>query len=432
VKQDQADPVLRKTRHIIFFNDPPPDLNWETWTHISKGTSGERSKGQWKVWAAAHTSTTKAFNKIAHYFNVTFATTKLAEFARPANYTMVLKSIHDNNSRVIGDLDEIQRIRAWLERLDDPVNIDSHHRNLAKHHPHTGEWLFEKSEFRKWRLLDSDVPIVWLVGPQGCGKSILCSLAIERLQLHTEQQAVIYLMLAFDKPRSEYRLATQVALQLFDYVAEHQGGVAAEAFLMLLSSEQTEDKKTSQVYELIKILISQCPAVFIFIDGLDSADLGEQGEHQSKEKTNFGEPMKHLHSLLSVLACVAKDETGTPTRLWCSSRQTVTINKWMRELAVLKLFVYGEAVTDDIALFQKERSAWSSDLPNAAKDNFLLASMMVDTLKSPRRVTGNFTEVATQNSAQSIVELYQERLDRISRSTDPSEYDAQRQTSIVM
>ncbi|KAF2729072.1 hypothetical protein EJ04DRAFT_82194 [Polyplosphaeria fusca] len=383
----------------------------------------------------------RTFNKIAHYFNATHLTTESNNVARTSEYNSIVGSIRDNRSRVIDDLDEIQRIRSWLERRQDEINVDSQQRNLAKHMAGTGEWLFEETKFRSWASLDKSFPIVWLVGPEGCGKSLLCSLAIERMRLNTQQQAVVDLMLAFDKPRSEYHLVTQTALQLLKYVIEHRGGVNAEAFLML-PREQSKDKKTFQVRELIQILISQCPAVFIFVDGLDEVGSAEQPEQKLNHEAKLEKTKRQLHSVVAFFANLTKKESGTPVRLLCSSKQTVTIENWMREWEALELPINRHAVAADIAQYVERRfknglggssstlasTSLIAQLSKAAKNSFLFASTMADWIESSFALTDSSTEPVIPDKFKSIGELYQERLDQLLHPDSPHEHNMEQKS----
>ena len=49
-----------------------------------------------------------------------------------------------------------------------------------KREPETCQWFFENDIFKQW--LDGTTPFVWLNGDVGCGKSILCSSIVEKLQ----------------------------------------------------------------------------------------------------------------------------------------------------------------------------------------------------------------------------------------------------------
>lgn len=416
VRQEDFDFLLRKTRNLFLIDPPPADLNWDAWKQISEGTPGAKSTGQWKVWSAAHEISTTTFNEIARYFNVTALTSKVGGFVSASDYRLIIQELQDNTAIIISSLDEAQRIRLWLERRQDGMNVDSQQRNLAKHLLDTGEWLFQEAKFRKWASLDKSFPIIWLVGPEGCGKSVLCSLAVERMRKKPQEQAVVNLMITLDKPRSEYHLVVQIAMQLLEYVVKHRGGVAAEALLML-PKERVNDKKTFQIQDLIRVLISQCPAVFVFIDGLDEVGSAEEQDRRMSMKVNVEKTERPLHSVVYFMANVAREELGAHVRLWYSSKHTVTIRNWMKELGALELPMNKHAVAADIAQFIEHRSqdnlVASAKLKKATQNNFLLASIISDERGQSSLLNHRFEEGAVPDLSSSIRMLYQEQLDRL-------------------
>lgn len=65
-------------------------------------------------------------------------------------------------------------IRAWLMAPDAYMN---HHAIYAKHHPSTGLWFINGHHFANWLVERNS--FLWLNGFAGCGKSVLCSTAIQ-------------------------------------------------------------------------------------------------------------------------------------------------------------------------------------------------------------------------------------------------------------
>jgi hypothetical protein len=359
---------------------------------------------------------------------------------------MILSSIRESKSRIITNRMDIQRIRGFLRRKLDMVNVASHERNLSRYSRGTGEWLFQDSKFSDWASTNDCAPLLWLVGPEGSGKSVLCSLAANRMRQSPSQQAVVYLMLTFDNPRSEYHLVSQIALQLLDYVVEHHQGVNAEALLMLPEGLD-DNKKTFQVRELIEVLVSQCTTVFFFVDGLDEVETAEHPERQGSEETKPESVQQQLLSVLSFMAGLTGKGRTTTVRLLCSSKQTKSVETWMETLEVTKLPLNRHFVAADITRYLEARlrepkkipqsysilpsDATIAHLRKASRNNFHLASTMADWIVFPILPGHDSVNIGALNESTTISDLYDKHLDRMQDFGNPSENMQSRQMLVM-
>ncbi|KAJ5171628.1 NACHT nucleoside triphosphatase [Penicillium capsulatum] len=74
-------------------------------------------------------------------------------------------------------------IRCWLMAPDAALN---HNATCAKCHPSTGLWFVRGHQFRTW--LEERNSFLWLNGFAGCGKSVLCSTAIQHMFRETRHK----------------------------------------------------------------------------------------------------------------------------------------------------------------------------------------------------------------------------------------------------
>ncbi|KAF1997705.1 hypothetical protein P154DRAFT_273509 [Amniculicola lignicola CBS 123094] len=468
--------ILRKTKHVMFLDSPQRDLTWRKWTEIAQGSSSVHSKGQWRIWSGALDGSSNIFDNIAPRFNITsisagsielpttfeggMGTTSTLSYDNALNvpsetrlvfgeldrqtishlsrgtidYRQFLGSIRSGMHRIIDDEKHITHIQTWLGRRLDDTNSDMYQKNLGKYHPGTGRWLFEHPKFRSWASSEVLSPILWLTGPEGCGKSVLCALGAERIRQRTGFPAVVYIMFAYDKPRSAYHIAAQLALQLLNHVVEVRGGVTAEV-LSIVAEECEDSKKLSRVYDLIKVLISQCVVVHIFLDGLDEVGSVEgPRRRRSAQDTKIEASKEHLHSTFNLLADLANREEGTPVRLWCSSRETETIGRLMRDVKAQQIPIDGKDVVADIAryfdyhlppIIDKANTNPSGTqlldyLQKRVGDNFLLASILINDLGAKDLSTERGIQNIIHASPSSITEIYQQRLEEMGNSISPS------------
>ena len=75
--------------------------------------------------------------------------------------------------------DRFRKIVDWLSPPDPWTN---HHSARQRHEPQTGTWLLRSDQYQRWK--GGTVKHLWISGKAGCGKTVLCSTAIEDVQEH--------------------------------------------------------------------------------------------------------------------------------------------------------------------------------------------------------------------------------------------------------
>ncbi|ETS80814.1 hypothetical protein PFICI_08343 [Pestalotiopsis fici W106-1] len=470
--------VLKKTKHVIFLETPHSDLSWDTWRQISMASSSQDSIGRWKIWSAVVESTQKAFLEIASRFNITtglvgvnndtadvvtnieseafnFASLNhvnraffpgadhrsISKLCRgTANYDQLLRCIQEGMECTTQLPEDIQRVRDWLGRRPDTLNKIDYQKQLDQYHTGTGKWLLELELFRKWVTLESPSPILWVTGPEGCGKSVLCATTSQWVQRTSQKPAVVYLMLKFDHPRSEYQLLVQIALQLLDYLVERGHGVDTEV-LSGLNGHPDGHEKMLKVQDLIKCLIRQCHIAFVFIDGLDEVSLELQGSSQGKA-TDIDLPKQQLHSTLTFLVGLTKEGGEMPLRIWCSSNRSGEMGKWIDECGALELPLDAQSLAGDVASYAHHRLTGSlegempkvvgSEILETTSDNFLLAATALDRLQMSMLSDTSSAETKQLKMPSDIREAYAESLDLLLNGEEDSSIPAMKILSLVL
>jgi hypothetical protein len=108
-------------------------------------------------------------------------------------------------------------IRHWLKAPDASVEYNS---ACKKRHPGTGLWLVKGSSFSSW--LETPNSFLWLNGFAGCGKSVLCSTAIQY---------------AFRHRRSSPRIGIAFFFFVFDDESKQDASARLRALVLQLSSQ---------------------------------------------------------------------------------------------------------------------------------------------------------------------------------------------------
>jgi len=104
------------------------------------------------------------------------------------NLSLALQALQlKDHQNTLTDLEEVKKVvknaqaqnvsasvRQWLNAADATIDLNI---ASAQRHPGTGQWLIQSPTFTTW--LQDNNSFLWLYGFAGCGKSVLCSTAIQ-------------------------------------------------------------------------------------------------------------------------------------------------------------------------------------------------------------------------------------------------------------
>lgn len=157
-------------------------------------------------------------------------------------------------------------IRNWLKAPDATVN---HNTACAKRHPGTGMWLVKGPTFRSW--LTQGNSFLWLNGFAGCGKSVLCSTAIQHAfrQKNSAQNigvAFFYFTFSNESKQDESAILRALLLQLAGQISD--GPILLG---QLHSSYQTGTPSPAGLIEYLRLLMQKFDQVYILVDALDES-----------------------------------------------------------------------------------------------------------------------------------------------------------------
>ncbi|KAJ5631612.1 NACHT nucleoside triphosphatase [Penicillium longicatenatum] len=159
-------------------------------------------------------------------------------------------------------------IRAWLMPPDASVN---HNTNYAKRHPNTGLWLINDHRFTNW-LTEGD-SFLWLNGFAGCGKSVLCSVAIEYVFRDQCKDGVgiayFYFSFTDETKQDDKGLLRALLLQLS---VQFQDGEAELDHFRKLSKISTPS--TEALLQTLRRFLKQFRDIYILVDALDECPRG--------------------------------------------------------------------------------------------------------------------------------------------------------------
>ncbi|KAL7929902.1 ankyrin repeat-containing domain protein [Trichoderma chlorosporum] len=227
-------------------------------------------------------------------------------------------------------------LRDTLQRLDLKTNAETRrelHAWIVRHPPSeiyedatqkrldgTCEWILERPVFEEWLFLPSDLEaprLLWINGPAGFGKTILCSRIVQRLQTTVKAPVASYFFSSDFEGRddpyeairwwiSEVISRSQPAFEHVHMAREKQDGPSAtRAFILQLFSE------------IVKIV----PGCVFVIDGLDECTWLNKGNNSGRRDSIA----KFLENLDRAIA-------NTSTRVLIVSRDESEIRSGIEDM----------------------------------------------------------------------------------------------------
>lgn len=157
-------------------------------------------------------------------------------------------------------------IRYWLKAPDATINYNE---ACKKKHPSTGLWLVKGSSFSAW--LEKSNSFLWLNGFAGCGKSVLCSTAIQYAFRHRRSNPRIGIAFFFftftdNSKQDTSSMLRAVVLQLSSQLNDNLG------FLSQLHSNYRNAMPPDQaLLDCLRQIARAFDDVYIILDALDES-----------------------------------------------------------------------------------------------------------------------------------------------------------------
>lgn len=268
-----------------------------------------------------------------------------------------IAQIAAQNQRILDvqQSDEFRKIVAWLAPPDPETN---HATARQRHQNQTGDWLLKSSQYQKWKT--GAVNHLWMYGKAGCGKTILCSTAIEDIRNTCRQDpdiscASFYFSFSDERKQSDGDLLRSLVAQL---------GWMEPGLSMLRQAYKNPRQSIPGPDELENILsasIRSCSRVYLLLDALDECP----------------EDNDARQGVLQRLERLTQDTSNL--KIFATSRELDRLRRSMEALAAEPLPVVTRAVDVDIQVYLS--SQLSRD-PNLRELSSKMRTLIEDTIAS--------------------------------------------------
>lgn len=219
-----------------------------------------------------------------------------------------------------------QEIQAWLKAPDASINHDAASEKRLKE---SGIWFVKGHSFRSW--LEDPNSFLWIKGFAGCGKSVLCSNAIEvttHQKGHEKGVGIAFFYFSFED-ESKQNTSSMLRSLLLQLADRHKG--AREELQKLYELHSTGIPPTSTLMIYLKKVIDHSTKVYIFIDALDESPRSSHRE--------------------VVLECLAKMRKWAlqSVHLLVTSRDEADINDYLEPCEEQVIVMKNAGIAADIA-----------------------------------------------------------------------------------
>ena len=264
---------------------------------------------------------------------------------------------------------EREKLLTWISPLDfQPKHFDV----INKHHPGTGKWMLETSEFVAWRK--GETKLLWCTGIPGAGKTVLASIIISSLETvvaQDEGKALAYIYCSYQDPEHVSRnLIASILRQLVGSRA-----AVPERINNLYKGHSRVGTRPSLDELLIELqaISREFSDVFIVVDALDECT------------ANSGDRLSFLE---------AHQSFGDNVHLLITSRNTINVCDILSTAVCMEIdardedivtYIQGRMISErrlqrNVSTDEALQAAIVSTVVRNTKGMFLMARLHLDSL----------------------------------------------------
>jgi ankyrin repeat protein len=292
--------------------------------------------------------------------------------------------LYDTRRRATGHAMEV--INDWLDMTNFNRQYNAHQqfeKQLSLHLDRTCDWIFHKPEYSAWTSVDSENQasrVLWVCGPAGHGKSVLCARIVKYFKAEHECPVAHF----FSSAHASSASASDMNFIIRSWMSQIASVDIDILELILGFSERSEignRASESEIWSAFEAVLAQKRGVTLFLDGYD--------EYPRTDDSR----VVFLRKLKNAAA-------GTRTKILITSREESDIKAELsppsvqtRDQVIFQCKIKRDDVDEDLRLYS--RSVVDRGLPNKDEN---LREKLADQLA--RRCEGMFLWIKMQQLQQ--------------------------------
>ncbi|KAL5325365.1 hypothetical protein ACEPPN_006490 [Leptodophora sp. 'Broadleaf-Isolate-01'] len=296
-----------------------------------------------------------------------------------------------------------QKIRHWLSSPDPSSN---HNAACKARQATTGEWFLKSDEFEEWKMTPRS--FLWLYGIPGCGKSVLCSTALEAVKSQYKSSPTVAIAhFYFDFNDTEKQRHDKFTHSLVEQLAWQSAKALACLESLYSRCRDGKQQPTQDALEAaLQQMLDEFGETFLILDALDECKEREELLLLLENFTSWG--AGNLHVL-------------------ATSRRERDIEETLESLTTSEICLQSALVDNDIRTYLSERlqndpklNRWPANVRGEIKDTLMEGAQgmfrwvvcQLDVLRKCLKVD------ALRKALKSLPKTLDETYDRILRSID--------------
>ncbi|KAH6995519.1 hypothetical protein BKA56DRAFT_639678, partial [Ilyonectria sp. MPI-CAGE-AT-0026] len=284
----------------------------------------------------------------------------------------------------------------------------------------TCDWIFQRPEFKEWENPGSDcTKVLWVHGPAGYGKTILCAKIIEYLQSAQSPVASYFFSSDSDTRADPFAIIRAWTYQM---ISEND-----HAFELALERWEANDRRPisfADMKELFEALVQSLPAYLFVVDGLDEcAGMGHDWKNSYRQ--SLLDFFDFLHESVSKSSRVVIVSRGEP-----EIREGLRIRESGTRWALFECLIQPDDVKNDATQFARnivdqklrnksetQRHELSSRIVDRFESMFLGIRVLEGQLRGTKSV-GSLHQTIDQAPTR-LTDLYDRNWKRIASLQEP-------------
>lgn len=278
---------------------------------------------------------------------------------------MAMQLLHQSDLGSVQEVVDLVRatqvsadIANWLKAPDAIINFNE---AAEKKHPDTGLWFVKGDNFANW--LEKSRSFLWLVGFAGCGKSVLCSTAIQYVFRHRRAKQSVGIAFFFFTFNDESKQDAASMLRSLLIQLSNQADDGHRILQRLQQNHRNSLPPIRALMDCLHQLLRVFHDVYIILDALDESPRD-----------------KHRETVLEIIDEL-RSWPGAGLHVMVSSRDEVDIRSELDAETEETIKMRNSAIDSDIASFISQHLRSNRRLHKWEKYHSLIETTLTERAK---------------------------------------------------